>query len=263
MLAAMRVIRDENEISRRALLGDLAASATVLLTAFPVDATTDTLERHSLTLSNGRKVSALLGLPRRRPAPGVMLVHEWWGVNERIKAVTRDLVEEGFAALAIDLMHGGVATVRNDAKRLLGRVGRKEALETCGTWLRWLKALPECNGRAATIGWSFGGGWALSAATIESVDATVVYYGRVNHPTTELARLRGPVMGHFALHDVWINRDMVTLFESGMLKAGKRSISHWYDAGHAFADPTAERHDPEASALAWRRTLMFLRESLR
>lgn len=250
--------------TRRDLVRGLTASAAALLaaprTARPA---TEALARQTLTLSNGRTVDAYLGLPRRRPAPSVMLVHEWWGLNDRIKAVAEELTEEGYVALAIDLMHGDVATVRNDAKRLLGRVGRTEALETCRAWLRWLKAHPATNGRTATIGWSFGGGWALSAATVEPVDATVVYYGRVNHPTTELARLKGPVMGHFALHDVWINRDMVTLFESGMLKARKRSISHWYDAGHAFADPTAASYDTEDAAIAWRRTLTFLEQALR
>jgi carboxymethylenebutenolidase len=90
----------------------------------------------------------------------------------------------------------------------------------------------------ATISWGFGDSWALSAATVETVDATVVYYGRVNHPTGEMRHLKIPIMGHFAIHDTWINHDMVTLFELGMLKTQKRSISHWYEAGHAFANPT-------------------------
>ena len=211
-----------------------------------------------MTLSSGRTVQAYLALPRRLPAPAIMLVHEWWGLTERMQKVALELSAEGYAALAIDLMHGRTATVRNDAKRLLGQVGRTEALETLGGWLRWLKSSPDVRGGLATIGWSFGGGWALSAATVEPVDGTVVYYGRVNHPTSELAQLSGPVMGHFALRDIWINRDMVTVFENGMLKARKRSIVHWYDAGHAFADPTDDRFDREDAGLAWQRTLNFL-----
>lgn len=140
----------------------------------------------------------------------------------------------------------------------MGRVGRVEALEISRKWLQWLKSQEIVNGKLATIGWCFGGGWALSAATVEPVDATVVYYGRVNHPTGELRHLKGPVMGHFATHDMWINRDMVTLFELGMLKAQKRSISHWYEAGHAFANPTGSRYDNKDAALAWQRTMAFL-----
>ena len=108
--------------------------------------------------------------------------------------------------------------MRNDAKRLMGRVGRVEALEISRKWLQWLKSQEIVNGKLATIGWCFVGGWALSAATVEPADATVVYYGRVNHPTGELRHLKGSVMGHFATHDMWIYRDMVTLFELGMLK---------------------------------------------
>lgn len=216
------------------------------------------LERHSMKLTHGKTVSAYLGLPKRTPAPAVVLFHEWWGVNDQIKAVAQEFAEKGYVALAVDLFDGRVATVRNDAKRLMGRVGRVEALEISRKWLQWLKSQEIVNGKLATIGWCFGGGWALSAATVEPVDANVVYYGRVNHPTGELRHLKGPVMGHFATHDMWINRDMVTLFELGMLKAQKRSISHWYEAGHAFANPTGSRYDNKDAALAWQRTMAFL-----
>jgi len=95
----------------------------------------------------------------------------------------------------------------------MGRVGRAETIEISRKWLQWLKSQEIVKGKLATIGWCFGDGWALSEATVEPVDAAVAYYGRVNHPTGELRYLKGPVMGHFATHDMWINRDMVTLFE--------------------------------------------------
>ena len=235
MLAA-----EENGMrGRRDILTGLAASlAGMPLTAILADpvlarAAARELERVTLHLDSGREVAAFLAVPDQTPAP------------------------------AVDLMDGKTATRRNDAKRLLGRVSRTKTLELSGKWLRWLRERPETTDRSATVGWRFGGGWALSAATVEPVEATVVYYGRVNHPTGELKRLKGPVMGHFATHDLWINRDMVTLFELGMLKARKRSITHWYRARHAFANPTGARYDAEDAALAWRRTLAFLREELR
>lgn len=250
--------------NRRELLTGMAASAaglplaTILADPKLAQASASLLERRSLTLSNGKAVDAYLGLPKRTPAPAVVLFHEWWGLNDQIKAVAQEFTEIGYVALAIDLFGGKVATVRNDAKRLIGRVGRAETLELSRKWLQWLKSQETVNGKLATIGWCFGGGWALSAATVEPVDATVVYYGRVNHPTSEMRHLKGPVMGHFATHDMWINRDMVTLFELGMLKAQKRSISHWYEAGHAFANPTGSRYNDKNAVLAWQRTLAFL-----
>ena len=183
------------------------------------------LERHNLTLSGGREVASYLARPAKKPTPAVILVHEWWGLNNQITNVARELAQEGFLELAVDLMDGRVATTRNDTKRLMGRVGRTETLELSRKLLRWLKAHPDSNGRIATLGWCFGGGWALSAATVEPDDAAAVYHGRVNHRTGELRHLKGPVMGHFATHNMWINRDIVTLFELGMLRAGKRSIS--------------------------------------
>ena len=191
-----------------------------------------------------------------------MLVYEWWGLNDQIKNVARELAQKGFLERAVELMDGRVATTRNDTRRLMSRVGRTETLELSRKLLRWFKAHPDTNGRIATLGWCFGGGFALSAATVEPDDATAVYYGRVNHQTGELRHLKGPVMGHFATHNMWINRDMVTLFELGMLRAGKRSISHWYHAGHAFVNSTRSKYDGADAKLALKRTLAFLREEL-
>ena len=124
----------------------------------PARALAAELERHTLTLSGGREVAAYLSRPAKKPAPVIMLVHEWWGLNDQIKNVTRGLAQEGFLVLAVDLMDGRVATTRNDAKRLMGRVGRTEILELSKKSLRWLKAQPDSNGRVATLGWCFSGG---------------------------------------------------------------------------------------------------------
>ena len=140
----------------------------------------------------------------------------------------------------------------------MGRVGRAEAIKISRKWLQWSKSQEIVNGKLATIGWCFGGGWALNEATVEPVDATVVYYGRVNHPTGQLRHLKRPVMGHFATHDIRINSDMVILFELGMLKAQKRWINHRYEAGHAFANQPRCRNNNEAAALARQLTMVFL-----
>ena len=190
-----------------------------------------------------------------------MLVYEWWGLNDQIKNVARELAQKGFLELAVDLMDGRVATTRNDTKRLIGRVGRTETLELSRKLLRWLKAHPDSNGRIATLGWCFSGGCALSAATVVLDDATA-FCGLVNHRTVELRHLKRPVMGHFATHNMWINREMVSLFELGILRAGKRSISHWYHAGHAFVNSTRSKYDGADAKLAFKRTLAFLREEL-
>ena len=101
-------------------------------------------------------------------------------------------------------------------------------------------------------------GWSLNASLVRPVDAAVVYYGRVNKTAAQLASLAGPVLGHFATLDKFINRKMVGGFERAMDAAGKIYDVHWYEASHAFANPTSARYDAEDAALAWKRTLAFL-----
>lgn len=91
----------------------------------------------------------------------------------------------------------------------------------------------------------------------------MIYYGNVNKNAEELGSLQGPVMGHFATQDGWINADMVGGFESAMADAGKKNIDvHWYEADHAFANPTSARYDAEDAALSWERTTQFFKNNL-
>ena len=92
--------------------------------------------------------------------------------------------------------------------------------------------------------------------------ATIVYYGNVAKSAAQLAPLESPVLGHFASRDQWINRTMVDGFGAAMRQAGKRLDAHWYEADHAFANPTSARYDEADAALAWRRTLDFLAANL-
>jgi carboxymethylenebutenolidase len=225
-------------------------------------AAAQTLEKISLTTDGGRAVAAALAVPAQTPAPAIMLVHEWWGLNDQIKSVAADLAGQGYLALAIDLYRGGVATKAKDARKLMSSVETVAATDIVGSWLRWLKRHKLASGKSATIGWCFGGGWSLNAALAEPVDATIVYYGNVKKSADDLAALRGPVLGHFAERDGWIDHDMVAGFEAAMEKAGRRYTNHWYEADHAFANPTSARYDGDDAALAWRRSLDFLRQHL-
>jgi len=136
------------------------------------------------------------------------------------------------------------------------------ATETLVAWIDWLKQSPYGSGRVATLGWCFGGQWSLNASIATPVDATVIYYGRVDQPAERLARLKGPVLGHFATKDANINREMVERFEASMAEVKKPLTVYWYEADHAFANPTGARYDAEDAALAWLRTQEFLRTNL-
>jgi len=256
-------------LDRRQVLSHLAAAplagiplAVVLADPGLARAAARELDTVTLTTQGGKKVAGVLALPAETPAPAVLLVHEWWGLNDQIKAVAAELATQGYVALAVDLYDGQVATTRDGARALMGAVVAGEATDTLGSWIAWLRGHEKVAGGIGTIGWCFGGGWSLNASIAAPVEATVVYYGRVNRSAADLAALRGPVLGHFASRDKWIDRDMVAGFEAAMAQAGKSAASHWYEADHAFANPTSARYDQADAQLAWQRTLEFFKANL-
>jgi len=251
-------------IARRTVLAGLAGVSLSAILADPglARAAASGLETVNLTTDGGRSVSAALAVPAQRPAATIMLVHEWWGLNDQIMAVAAEFAREGYMALAIDLYGGRVATDRETARSLVGNVEADAATDTVGSWARWLKAHSGSNKRLGTVGWCFGGGWALNAALAEPVDATVVYYGNVQKTKTQLEALSGPVLGHFAKRDKWVNKEMVDAFAHEMEAARKPLTVHWYEADHAFANPSGARYDEADAALSWQRTLAFFKANL-
>ncbi len=249
----------------KGLAGGVAGLPLAVVLADPelARAAAQALETVSLTTPGGRTVNAAVAKPARTPAPAILLVHEWWGLNDQIRAVAAEFANEGYVALAVDLYDGKVATTSDSAKAYMQQVDAAAATETLGAWIDWLERHAAVTGKVGTVGWCFGGGWSLNASLARKVDATVVYYGRVAKTAAELAALDGPVLGHFATLDKWINRAMVGGFEKAMDAAGKTYESHWYEADHAFANPTGARYDADDAALAWARTLAFSATHLR
>lgn len=218
-----------------------------------------------LALGGGNKVQAHLAMPEGEgPFPAVVLIHEWWGLNDQIKAVATELSNLGFMALAVDLYKGGVADTREDAMALMQAVNEEEANDTLTGWIDWLRRHQQCNGKVGTMGWCFGGGWSLNASMETPVDATIIYYGNVTRTPKQLSRLQGPVLGHFGTLDKSIDEAMVGGFERAMAEAGKAEQLevHWYVADHAFANPTGARYDADDAALAWSRSVSFLHRHL-
>ncbi len=237
--------------------------ATVLANPRLAAAVSAGLQEVEAKLADGRTVKAALANPQDQAKGSILLIHEWWGLNDQIKSVASDFANQGYTALAVDLYHGKVADTPDGARALMKSVDPNVATETLKLWVPWLRANSRAGGKVATIGWCFGGGWSLNASLAAPVDATIVYYGRVNKTADELSSLKGPVLGHFATQDNWINKEMVSGFEAAMDAAGKSYTNYWYDAQHAFANPTSARYDAGDAALAWQRTTDFLKRQLR
>ena len=223
----------------------------------------DEVAIQSLTLPSGRKVRAAVARPDSPIAPSVLLIHEWWGLNDQIKTVAADFAKQGYLAVAVDLYSGKVGTTPDEAKQYMQSVKADEATETLQGWAEWAKSQKETTDKLGTIGWCFGGGWSLNASIATPVDATIIYYGNVARDAAALKALKGPVQGHFATKDKWINKEMVAGFEAEMQKAGQPAPeTYWYEADHAFANPSSGRFDAEDAQLAWRRSMDFFKAHL-
>jgi carboxymethylenebutenolidase len=204
-----------------------------------------------------------LALPAKTPAGAVVLIHEWWGLNDQIRSMAAELAKEGYIALAIDLYGGQAAKSPEEAKALMAAVDPLKATEQLVAAVEWLRKRPDGNGKVGTIGWCFGGGWSLNCSLATPVDATVVYYGSVRKDAGQLKSLNSPLLGHFATLDKTIDKAMVDGFEAALKAAGKSDYAiEWYEADHAFANPTGARYDAADAALAWQRTLAFFKQHL-
>ena len=248
---------------RQWLVGNAALPlAAVLASPGLARAAAETTEAVRLILSDGREVGGALAMPEGKGRAGIVLIHEWWGLNDQIRSVAVEFARLGFVALAADLYGGKSATSPDEARSLMQAVDGGVATQTLVAWVDWLRGHERSSGKVATIGWCFGGGWSLNASIATPVDATVVYYGNVKKTAAQVASLRGPVLGHYATEDQWINADMVNGFEAAMQEAGKTVTSHWYEAQHGFANPTTARYDEADAMLAWERTTAFLDHAL-
>lgn len=251
---------------RRLFLQGLACLPLATVLSYPelAKAAAAKTEDVSISLEMDTKVSASLALPAAEKAPAVILIHEWWGLNDQIKAVAAELANMGYIALAVDLYAGKVAKTPEEAKAFMGDLDPEIAKETMVGWVDYLRKHERSNGKVATLGWCFGGGWSLNTSMATPVDATIIYYGNVAKTANDLKALKGPVLGQFGKLDKNINQAMVTGFEQEMEKAGKKEslTVYWYEADHAFANPTGARYDEANAKLAWERTTEFLKKNL-
>jgi carboxymethylenebutenolidase len=195
----------------------------------------------------------------RAPAPGVVIYHPWWGLNDDVIAYAERLAGAGFSVVAPDLVQGRLASTIEDAERLSSGVDQEHADPVALAAIDRL-AGPAGVARIGTIGFSMGGAWAIwSAAKRPAVTASVVYYATMGGPS--LAAASAPVLGHFAEVDPYEPDEAVLAFERALRDAGRRVAFHRYPGtGHWFAEPSRDAWRPQAADQAFTRTVEFLRE---
>lgn len=210
---------------------------------------------------------AYLSLPEGKaaPLPAIVVIHEWWGLNDHIRHWADRLAADGYAALAVDLYAGKVATTPDEAMATMKTVDEAKAKPVLAAAHRFLADDPRVDAKKrGVIGWCFGGGWSLQHAITEAdLDAAVIYYGRLSTEPAQLAKIHAPILGVFANRDKGIPPEAVDAFEAAMKKAGKTIAIHRYDADHAFANPSAAHYDTGAATDAWAHVREFFATHLR
>lgn len=196
------------------------------------------------------------------PLPAVIVIHEWWGLNDNVRAMADRLAGEGYIVLAIDLYGGKTATTPQDARAQMMNVVENPdvATENIRKAYEFLSSTAGAP-RVGSLGWCFGGGWSLNTAMIlaDDLDAAVIYYGQVTDDEERLSSISAPLIGFFGAEDKGITVESVQKFEAAMGRLRKTSEVHIYPgADHAFANPTGNAYNAAAAEDAWRRALDFL-----
>ena len=213
-------------------------------------------------------VQAMLYTPSGKgPFPAIIVVHEYWGLNDWVKEQASKLADEGYEALAIDLYRGKVATTPDMAHELMRGVPDDRAKRDLHAAFEFLQSQPNVKkNRIGAIGWCMGGGYALDVALQEpTLAADVINYGHLATDPDALKKINAPILGLFGGQDRGITPDDVHKFEAAMKQLGKKvEVKIYDDAGHAFENPNNKDGYRAADAAdASKRTVEFLAETLK
>jgi carboxymethylenebutenolidase len=220
------------------------------------------------TTIDGQEVTGWLSKPVNASGdlPAILVIHEWWGLNDNVRRAAEQLAGEGYVTLAVDLHLGNTADTPKDAMKMRVALSKKtpQALDNMQAAIRYLQTDVGAT-KIGVMGWCQGGTWSLRTALNfpADIDATVIYYGTVSYDEAELAVLDMPVLGIFAADDFIVPPEKAYLFGAAMEGAKKDLEFYMYrDAAHAFSNPSGTDYNPEAAADAWIHTKAFLKRNL-
>jgi carboxymethylenebutenolidase len=205
--------------------------------------------------------------PGKGPFPALIVIHEYWGLNDWVKEEASKLSDQGYVTLAVDLYRGKVATTPDMAHELMRGVPEDRAKRDLHAAFEFLASQPNVKkDRIGSIGWCMGGGYALDVALQEpTLAADVINYGHLATDTDALKKINSPILGLFGGQDRGITSDDVHKFEASMKQLGKKiDVKIYDDAGHAFENPNnKEGYRAADAADAWQRTVEFLASTLK
>jgi carboxymethylenebutenolidase len=207
--------------------------------------------------------------PNTVNAPGIVVIQEWWGLDDQIKEVANRLASAGYRALVPDLYRGKLALEAHEAEHLMNDLNFGDAAsQDIRGAVQYLKATG--SAKVAVTGFCMGGALTvLSACFVPELDATVVWYGNPPAEFVDANNITKPMMGHWSMQDEFFSPASVDELEQKLKLAGVEHEFHRYDAKHAFANPQSDsrglaplQYHPQAAELAWKRSLEFLKKHL-
>jgi carboxymethylenebutenolidase len=246
------------KLAHRFLLFLLLASAAV---ASPVS------QREVSYPSGNETIHGILFTPAAKgKLPALVVIHEWWGLNEWVKEQAQKLAEQGYVALAVDLYRGKSTDDPDVAHQLSRGLPEDRGMRDLRAAVAFLQSQKEVNPkRVGSIGWCFGGGWSLALAENEpTLKAAVINYGELSSDSATLKPINAAVLGIFGAQDKGITPSDVNRFEKQMKDLGKKiEVKSYPDAGHAFENPNNKKgYRREDAQDAWKLTVAFLKENL-
>ena len=222
------------------------------------------------TRPDGKTVDGyLVEPPNVVNAPGIVVIQEWWGLDDQIKEVANRLAGAGYRALVPDLYRGKLALEAHEAEHLMNDLNFGDAAsQDIRGAVQYLKATG--SAKVAVTGFCMGGALTvLSACFVPELDATVVWYGNPPAEFVDANNITKPMMGHWSMQDEFFSPAGVDELEKKLKLAGVEHEFHRYDAKHAFANPQSDsrglaplQYHHDSSELAWKRTLEFLKKHL-
>ncbi|APR84898.1 Dienelactone hydrolase family protein [Minicystis rosea] len=214
---------------------------------------------------SGRAASGELSVPEGTgKVPAVVLVQEWWGVNDHIRSLADRFAKAGFLVLAPDLYHGTVTKDAGKAAELMQSLDGKQAIDDIAGAVAYLRAHPRSNGKVGITGFCMGGAYTFAATSaIPNLGAAVPFYGIPPAERLDVNKMKTPILTHVATRDQWVTPEKAEELVRQINAHGGNAKVEIYEADHAFMNDTRpEVYAPEQAKLAWDRAVEFLHRHL-
>ena len=244
----------------------LASSAMAQSEAKPAYMNTRTVSFKS----GNETASGVLFMPAPKSkgkVPAIVVIQEWWGLNDWVKQQAEDLAAQGYETLAVDLYHGKIAKTRDEAHELMSGLPQQRAIRDLQGAVAYLKSQPNVDGnKIGAIGWCMGGGYAAQLAVAEpTLAADVVNYGQLPESDTDVNAIKAKMLGNFGGKDQGIPAEAIHKFEEQMKANGNPvDFKIYADAGHGFQNPVNQGgYNPQDTADAKKRIADFFAATLK